>query len=105
MLQHGYEGVHQIAAQVTNTMGWSATTGGVDPWVYQQIGETFILDEAMRRRLSDLNPAAAARVVRRLMEAHERDYWQPDPETLEALRQASDEMEDRLEGLVMEAAE
>ncbi|WP_439515447.1 magnesium chelatase subunit H [Oceanibaculum nanhaiense] len=105
MLQHGYEGVHQIEAQVTNTMGWSATTGGVDPWVYQQIGETFILDEAMRRRLSDLNPAAAARVVRRLMEAHERDYWQPDPETLEALRQASDEMEDRLEGLVMEAAE
>ncbi|RKQ70632.1 magnesium chelatase subunit H [Oceanibaculum indicum] len=105
MLRHGYEGVQHIEAQLTNTMGWSATTGGVDPWVYQQIGETFILDAAMRRRLSDLNPAAAARVVRRLMEAHERNYWQPDPETLEALRQAGEEMEDRLEGLVMEAAE
>ncbi len=27
MLEHGYEGVRQIEAHVTNTMGWSATTG------------------------------------------------------------------------------
>ncbi|MEM9739700.1 MAG: magnesium chelatase subunit H, partial [Pseudomonadota bacterium] len=27
MLRHGYEGVRQIEAQVSNTMGWSATTG------------------------------------------------------------------------------
>ena len=59
----------------------------------------------MRRRLADLNPASAARVASRLLEAHERDYWQPDAETLEALRQAGEELEDRLEGLVTEAAE
>ena len=29
MLKHGYEGVRQIEAHVTNTMGWSATTGQV----------------------------------------------------------------------------
>ena len=29
MLKHGYEGVRQIEVHVTNTMGWSATTGGV----------------------------------------------------------------------------
>ncbi|WP_127596870.1 magnesium chelatase subunit H [Nitratireductor alexandrii] len=105
MLQHGYEGVRHIEANVTNTLGWSATTGGVDPWIYQKITETYVLDEAMRRRLAELNPASAARVAARLMEAHERDYWQPDPETLEALRRAGDELEDRLEGLVTEAAE
>ncbi|MGI9245440.1 MAG: magnesium chelatase subunit H, partial [Steroidobacteraceae bacterium] len=33
MLKHGYEGVRQIEAHVTNTMGWSATTGQVQPWV------------------------------------------------------------------------
>jgi hypothetical protein len=27
MLKHGYEGVRQIEVHVTNTMGWSATTG------------------------------------------------------------------------------
>ena len=44
MLEHGYEGVRQIEVHVTNTMGWSATTGEVQPWVYQQITQTFILD-------------------------------------------------------------
>ncbi len=29
MLKHGYEGVRQIEEHVTNTMGWSATTGQV----------------------------------------------------------------------------
>ena len=31
MLRHGHEGVRQIEAHVTNTVGWSATTGAVDP--------------------------------------------------------------------------
>ena len=104
MLNHGHEGVRQIEAQFTNTVGWSATTGEVEPWVYQRMTETFVLDEAMRRRLAELNPKASARMANRLLEAHERNYWQPDEATLAALRQAGDELEDRLEG-VMVAAE
>ena len=99
LLKHGYEGVRQIEAQVTNTMGWSATTGQVDPWVYQRLTETFVLDDAMRRRLAELNPQASARVANRLIEAHERAYWTPDEATLEALRRGADELEDRLEGI------
>ena len=99
MLEHGYEGVRQIEAHVTNTMGWSATTGQVQPWIYKQMSETFMLDPAMRDRLAKLNPTASARVANRLIEASERNYWQPDPETLQALRQASEELEDRLEGV------
>lgn len=99
MLRHGYEGVRQIEAHVTNTLGWSATTGQVEPWVYQKIGETFVLDEELRRRISELNPKSSARLANRLLEASDRDYWQPDTETLEALRRAGDELEDRVEGL------
>ncbi len=99
MLDHGYEGVRQIEAHVTNTMGWSATTGQVQPWVYKQLSETFMLDPAMRDRLAKLNPTASARVANRLIEASDRNYWQPDAETLQALRQASEELEDRLEGV------
>jgi magnesium chelatase subunit H len=99
MLKHGYEGVRQIEAHVTNTMGWSATTGQVQPWVYQQLSETFMLDPQMRDRLAQLNPTASARVANRLLEASDRNYWQPDAATLEALRQASEELEDRLEGV------
>ncbi|MEM9640438.1 MAG: magnesium chelatase subunit H [Pseudomonadota bacterium] len=101
LLQHGHEGVRQIEAHVTNTMGWSATTGQVEPWVYQRITETFVLDDDMRRRLADLNPAASTRMANRLLEAQERAYWAPDDETLEALRRGAEELEDRLEGVVM----
>ncbi len=99
MLQHGYEGVRQIEEHVTNTMGWSATTGQVQPWVYQKLTETYVLDPEMRERLASLNPTASARLAERLIEAHERDYWQPDDATLEALRDAGEELEDRLEGI------
>ncbi|NBQ90992.1 MAG: magnesium chelatase subunit H [Betaproteobacteria bacterium] len=99
MLKHGYEGVRQIEVHVTNTLGWSATTGQVQPWVYQQLSETFMLDPEMRDRLARLNPTASARVANRLLEAYERNYWQPDEATLNALRRAGEELEDRLEGV------
>jgi magnesium chelatase subunit H len=99
MLEHGYEGVRQIEVHVTNTMGWSATTGEVQPWVYQQITQTFILDAQMRARLAQLNPTASAKVANRLLEASERKFWQPDAKMLAALRAAGEELEDRLEGV------
>jgi magnesium chelatase subunit H len=104
MLKHGYEGVRQIEVHMTNTMGWSATTGQVQPWVYQKLTETFLLDPQMRDRMAELNPTASSRVASRLLEASERNYWQPDAETLEALQRVSDELEDRLEGVTTAVA-
>ncbi|OYY68472.1 magnesium chelatase subunit H [Sphingomonas sp. 28-63-12] len=104
LLRHGYEGVRTIEGHVTTTMGWSATTGEVDPWVYQRISETYVLDAEMRERIAALNPRASARVANRLIEAVERNYWSPDEATLAALHAASDELEDRLEGVVAVAA-
>jgi len=100
MLKHGYEGVRNIELQVTNTMGWSATTGQVEPWVYQQLTQLYVLDPAMRERLASLNSTASARLANRLIEAKERNYWNPDEATLAALREASEELEDRLEGVL-----
>ena len=102
LLEHGHEGVRQIEAHVTNTMGWSATTGQVDPWVYQRISETFVLDEDMRKRLAALNPEASVRMANRLLEASDRAYWTPDDETLAALQGAADDLEDQMEGIAAE---
>jgi magnesium chelatase subunit H len=100
LLDHGYEGVRSLETHVTNTFAWSATTGQVQPWVYQRLSETFVLDDEMRRRLAALNPAAANKVASRLLEAQRRNYWQPDADTLAALERAGEELEDRLEGVV-----
>ncbi|MCU0656033.1 MAG: magnesium chelatase subunit H [Polyangiaceae bacterium] len=100
MLKHGAEGVRHIEAHVTNTLGWSATTGQVGEWVYRDLAATYVLDAAMRERLARLNPKAAVKLANRLCEATERAYWAPDEATLAALRAARDELEDRLEGVV-----
>ena len=102
LLKNGYEGVRQIELHVTNTMGWSATTGQVQPWVYQKLTETFMLDTEMRERMAKLNPTAAARVASRLLEASNREFWKPDDETLAQLKLAEEDLEDRLEGIYEE---
>ncbi len=102
LLKHGAEGVRQIESHVTNTMGWSATAEAVEPWVYQRLSETFVLDDAMRKRMAELNPVASARMANRLIEASERSYWTPDAATLAALQGAAEELEDRLEGIAAE---
>ncbi|MCQ8277485.1 magnesium chelatase subunit H [Acetobacteraceae bacterium KSS8] len=104
LLEHGHEGVRHIEAHVTNTLGWSATTGQVAPWIYQSLSETYVLDDAMRERLAAANPTAALRIANRLIEAHERRYWSPDPSVIDRLRRAGEQIEDRLEGLPMEHA-
>ena len=99
LLGHGYEGVRQIEATLTNTVGWSATAGAVQPWIYERITETFVLDPAMRERMASLNPTACAKVASRLIEAHRRGFWTPDAATRDALDRAEEELEDRLEGV------
>ncbi|MEN0002110.1 MAG: magnesium chelatase subunit H, partial [Pseudomonadota bacterium] len=101
LLDSGFEGVRAIEAHVTNTLGWSATTGQVAPWVYQNLAETFVLDPEMRRRMAELNPKSSAKLAGRLIEARDREFWAPDDETWDALCAANEELEDRLEGITV----
>jgi len=100
-LQYGYEGVRNITGHLTTSMGWSATgaTGTVPQWVYTEASNTFVLDAEMRKRLAALNPDAALGLAQRLLEANDRGFWSPDDATLEALRDAAADLEDRLEGI------
>jgi magnesium chelatase subunit H len=86
MLKHGFRGVAEIENHVANTFGWSATADAVDPWIYTEISKTFLLDPIMFQRLLELNPHSLRSLIKRLLEAHERGYWNPDEEVLEQLR-------------------
>ncbi len=99
MLKHGFSGVAEIEHQVTNTFGWSATADAVDDWVYTEVAETFVLDEAMLARLTSLNPYSARTMVGRLLEANGRGYWDAAPEVIERLQEAFTGLEDQLEGV------
>jgi len=95
MLKHGFRGVAEIENHVANTFGWSATADAVDPWIYTEISKTFLLDPIMLDRLRELNPHSLQSLARRLLEAHNRGYWNPNEEILERLRDIVEQQLDR----------
>ncbi|RLM65123.1 uncharacterized protein C2845_PM16G00850 [Panicum miliaceum] len=99
MMKSGYEGVREIEKRLTNTVGWSATSGQVDNWVYEEANSTFIEDEAMRKRLMDTNPNSFRKLVQTFLEASGRGYWETSEENLERLRELYSEVEDKIEGI------
>ncbi|HEY9619529.1 MAG TPA: magnesium chelatase subunit H [Crinalium sp.] len=99
MLSHGYEGVRELSKRLVNTMGWSATAGAVDNWIYEDTNATFIQDEAMRQRLMNLNPHSFRKVVGTLLEVNGRGYWETSESNLQLLRELYQEVEDRIEGI------
>jgi magnesium chelatase subunit H len=99
MLKHGFRGVAEIENHVSNTFGWSATADAVDDWIYSEVANTFLFDETMLERLRDLNPHSAHSLVRRLLEANGRGYWEAEESVLYKLREISRSLEDQLEGV------
>eukprot|EP01018_Ginkgo_biloba_P038819 Gb_06427 [translate_table: standard] len=99
MLSSGYEGVREIEKRLTNTVGWSATSGQVDNWVYEEANSTFIEDEAMLQRLLESNPNSFRKLVQTFLEANGRGYWETSEKNLEKLRQLYSEVEDKIEGI------
>ena len=100
MLKHGFRGVAEIENHVSNTFGWSATAGAVDPWIYTEIYNTFLLDPDMFSRLLELNPDSTRSLMKRLLEAHTRGYWNPDEEVLERLRELVSHPHERIESVI-----
>lgn len=99
MLNHGYEGVREISKRLVNTMGWSATAGAVDNWVYEDVNDVYVKDAEMRDRLKNMNPHSFRKIVGTLLEVNGRGYWETSDQNLEMLRDLYQELEDRIEGV------
>jgi magnesium chelatase subunit H len=99
MINQGSGGVYEISQRMTALLGWGGTTGFQDTWVYDQAAQTYALDPEMANRLQKLNPEAFRNVIGRLLEAHGRHFWQPDPEQLSQLQSLYETVDDTLEGI------
>lgn len=99
MLSTGYEGVREIQKRLRNTMGWSATAGEVDNFVFEDANSVFIEDAEMQQRLLDQNPNAFRDMVTTFLEANGRGYWETSDENIERLQELYAEVEDRIEGV------
>ncbi|MDQ7909693.1 cobaltochelatase subunit CobN [Phytohabitans sp. ZYX-F-186] len=99
MRRHGYKGAFELAATVDYLFGYDATAGVVADWMYDKLGETYVLDEENRAFLERSNPWALHAIAERLLEAADRKMWEyPDPAVLDGLREAYLSTEGDLEG-------
>jgi len=101
MLASGYEGTREITKRLKNTMGWSATSGDVDNFIYEDANDVFIKDEAMQKRLLETNPNAFRDMLTTFLEANGRGYWDTSEENLARLQDLYQEVEDRIEGVAV----
>jgi magnesium chelatase subunit H len=99
MLGSGYEGVREIQKRLNNTMGWSATSGQVDNWVYDEANSTFMEDPEMAARLMQANPNSFRKMVANFLEASGRGYWEATDDQLNRLKELYMEVEDKIEGV------
>merc|ERR1711966_586695 len=51
MLASGYEGTREIQKRLNNPLGWSAPSGQVDNWVYEDANNVYMADPEMQKRL------------------------------------------------------
>jgi len=85
MLKEGFSGARTISDHVANLFGLDATTRAVDDWVWRQVAESFVFNEAIRSRL---NPWALQSIIGWNLEAARRGMWQADAATLQRLADA-----------------
>ena len=95
--RHGYKGAGDIMKRIGRVYGWEATTQEVDDWIFDDITETFVLDEKNREFFKENNPWALEEISRRLLEAQQRGLWNANPDVLERLRESYLETESFLE--------
>jgi cobaltochelatase CobN len=97
MLNHDFHGAQKVAQRVEYLLGLQATTGMVKEWLFDQAAQTLLFNEEMRHRLVENNKYATLDLAERMLEAHDRGYWQATPEKLEKLKTMILEMETWLE--------
>jgi cobaltochelatase CobN len=98
MRRHGYKGAFELAATVDYLFGYDATAHVVADWMYERLAAAYVFDPENRSFMEKSNPWALRGITERLLEAAQRGLWaEPDPKTLDQLRQVYLDMEGDLE--------
>jgi cobaltochelatase CobN len=99
VMRHGYKGAFEMAATVDYLFGYQATARVIEGWMFEGLSQAYLLDQEVREFLERKNPWALRSMAERLLEAADRGLWEdPDPATLEALKELYLHNESVLEG-------
>lgn len=99
MAAQGSGGAFEISQRMTAMVGWGATAGFSEDWVWDQAADTYVLDADMADKLRKANPQAFGNLLKRFLEAAGRGMWQGDEATLQRMRELYNEVDSQLEGV------
>lgn len=89
MQKEGYAGAVSLASKMDNFFGWQVVDPNLvrnDQWdEYFDIYVNDKLNIELDKWFENINPAAVARIMTRMLEAERKDYWQADPQRLKQL--------------------
>lgn len=97
MLAHEFHGAQKIADRIEYLLGLAATTNLVENWIWDGVSARYIFDDEMLRRLKENNQWALTDIMKTLLEANSRGYWEATEEQIEKLRKAYMEAEGWIE--------
>jgi cobaltochelatase CobN len=90
VMRHGYKGAFEMSATVDYLFAFAATAQAVRDHHFDAVYEAYLADDEVRDFLSENNPEALTDIADRLLEAQDRDLWQPRGNTtrpsLEAIK-------------------
>ncbi len=97
LLKHKYHGGQKIAERVENFLGLSATTHEVDNWIWDKAYNQYIENEELRERLKDNNRFAMMDIIKNMLQANNRGYWDANEEQINNLKKIYLEIENWVE--------
>lgn len=86
MLNHEFHGAKNIKDRVEYLLGFAATTGKVQNWVFEDVADKLVLDEEMRKKIEENNPYAAVKMGELLIESNKRGYWDTNEDKLNEIK-------------------
>ncbi|MCW5620614.1 MAG: cobaltochelatase subunit CobN, partial [Burkholderiales bacterium] len=94
--REGYSGTTEMLDSINNFWGWQVTAPDIvrsDQW--QEFADVYVRDKyqlGLKDWFERANPAAAAQMIERMLEAVRKDYWQADAATVRELAQRYQEL-------------
>jgi cobaltochelatase CobN len=97
LLKHKYHGGQKVAERVENVLGLAATTHKVDNWIWDKAYHQYIENEEIRNALTENNRFAMMDIVKNMLQAEQRGYWNASEENIENLKKLYLELENWVE--------
>ena len=99
MLDHKYHGGQKVAERVENFLGLSATTHEVDEWIWNKSYKQYIENDEIREALIENNHFAMMDIIKNMIQADNRGYWEADEDQIDNLKKLYLDLENWVENI------